>query len=306
MVRGSLRAHDDPGEAAAGSRRHSPVDIVTQFIRSRAGFCRADCDPFRRDTVIGRPRRRAVVFEGNGGRSAVARASCVEVKKNSVRARRDSGSSTALLLMKLRMASETHTDPELLLILAKAGYGPALVRLLDRYRTSLAEQVQARLGRRLRVKMDVEDLLQEVSLEACRAIGSFRGSTEPEFVCWLRKILESILLNQLRYYFCTQRRDLRRERRIGTDMENSSRSMEGGLVAPNTSPTQQAAMREGSLRLSRALETLPALYRDVIVLRHLEGLSFPEVARRLGRTEDSVKNIWVRALHRLRGLLGNL
>ena len=37
-----------------------------------------------------------------------------------------------------------------------------------------------------------------------------------------------------------------------------------------------------------------------------EGLSFPDVARRLGRTEDSVKNMWVRALHRLRGMLGNL
>ena len=208
--------------------------------------------------------------------------------------------------MKTRMTFEIHTDPELLLILAKAGYGPALVRLLDRYRNPLVEQARSQVGRRLRVKLDVEDLLQEVSLEAYRDIGKFRGSTEGEFLCWLRKILNSILLNQVRHYYGTRRRDLRRERRIAADLEDSSRGLEQSLVAPHTSPTQQAARRERATQLAEAMETLPVAYREVIVLRHLEGLSFPEVARRMGRTEDSVKNIWVRALHRLRGLLGNL
>jgi RNA polymerase sigma-70 factor (ECF subfamily) len=208
--------------------------------------------------------------------------------------------------MELRMSVETQTDPELLLILAKAGYGPALVQLLDRYRLALADLVRCQVGRRLRVKLDVDDVLQEVSLDACRAIGSFRGSTEAEFHAWLRKILESVLSNQVRYYFGAQRRDLRRERRFGGDLENSSQWLERSLVAPTTSPTQHAARREGAARLADALATLPAAYREVIVLRHVEGLSFPDVARRLGRTEDSVKNMWVRALHRLRGMLGNL
>ena len=47
-------------------------------------------------------------------------------------------------------------------------------------------------------------------------------------------------------------------------------------------------------------------YREVIVLRHMKGLSFSEVAQRMDRTEDSVKNMWVRALRQLRALLGNL
>ena len=41
----------------------------------------------------------------------------------------------------------------------------------------------------------------------------------------------------------------------------------------------------------------------MIILRQLEGLSFPEVARRMDRTEDSVKNVWLRALARLRRML---
>ena len=208
--------------------------------------------------------------------------------------------------MNSRLTFEMHTDPELLLILAKAGYGPALVRLLDRYRNPLEEQARGQIGRRLRVKLDVEDLLQEVSLEAYRDIGKFRGSTEGEFLCWLRRILDAILSNQVRHYFGTRRRNLRQERRLADAADDSLRGPERDPVAPDTSPTQRAVKHERALRLGEAIETLPLLYRKVIVLRHLEGLSFPEVARRLDRTEDSVKNIWVRALRQLRGRLGGL
>ena len=50
------------------------------------------------------------------------------------------------------------------------------------------------------------------------------------------------------------------------------------LIAPQSSPSQQAARRERADLLAEALETLPAAYREVIVLRNLEGLSFAEVA----------------------------
>ena len=47
---------------------------------------------------------------------------------------------------------------------------------------------------------------------------------------------------------------------------------------------------------------LPAHYRDVIVLRNLEGLSFDEVASRMGRTPGAVRLLWLRALEKLRQL----
>jgi RNA polymerase sigma-70 factor (ECF subfamily) len=207
--------------------------------------------------------------------------------------------------MKSRVTFDLQTDTEFLLILAKAGYSPALVRLLERYRRTLAEQARGQIGRRLRVKLDVEDLLQEVSLEACRDIGKFRGNTEREFLRWLRSILDAILLNQVRHYCGTARRNLQKERRLA-EAADSTMGLEADPVAPDTSPSQRAVKHERASRLEEAIETLPALYREVIVLRHLEGLSFAEVARRMDRTEDGVKNMWVRALRRLRGLLGNL
>ncbi|HXD88401.1 MAG TPA: sigma factor-like helix-turn-helix DNA-binding protein, partial [Urbifossiella sp.] len=45
---------------------------------------------------------------------------------------------------------------------------------------------------------------------------------------------------------------------------------------------------------------LPGEYREVIVLRHLETLPFAEVAKRMGRTVDSVEKLWLRALAKLR------
>jgi RNA polymerase sigma-70 factor (ECF subfamily) len=199
-----------------------------------------------------------------------------------------------------------HTEHESLLTLAKAGCGPALGRLLSRFRDPLAEQARAQLGPRLRVKLDVDDILQEVALEAYRDIGQFRGRSEAEFLAWLRKILDTILLNQVRRYFGTRRRDLRREQWIKGDLEDSSWIGEQMLSVPHTTPSQQVARHERALQVAAAVATLPAIYREVVALRHREGLSFPEVARRMGRTEDSVKNVWVRALRRLRDSLGEL
>jgi RNA polymerase sigma factor (sigma-70 family) len=58
--------------------------------------------------------------------------------------------------------------------------------------------------------------------------------------------------------------------------------------------------------LAAALERLPESYREVLILHHLEGLSMPEVSRRMGRTLDSVKHLWTRALARVRRSLGDL
>jgi RNA polymerase sigma-70 factor, ECF subfamily len=199
------------------------------------------------------------------------------------------------------------TDPDGLLSQAKSGSGPALSRLLERHRGALEVQARLQVGRRLRAKLDFEDLMQELSLEAHRDIAQFRGRSEGEFVCWLRKVFATILSNQVRRYLGTRRRDLRRERRIATGRDDTSRAViDRRLVAPQSSPSQQASRRERAELLAEALQTLPPAYREVIVLRNLEGLSFADVADRMGRTEDSVKNIWLRALSRLRRMLGDV
>jgi RNA polymerase sigma-70 factor (ECF subfamily) len=82
--------------------------------------------------------------------------------------------------------------------------------------------------------------------------------------------------------------------------------MDGGLAASISTPSQRASRREQAVLLSEALDKLPRDYREVIILRHLEQCSFAEVANRMGRSEDSVQKLWVRALANLRKSLGGL
>jgi RNA polymerase sigma-70 factor (ECF subfamily) len=112
--------------------------------------------------------------------------------------------------------------------------------------------------------------------------------------------------NQVRHYLGTKGRDLRLERALVDELDHSSCAMNESLIAAQSSPSQQAVRREQAVLLADALQDLPEDYREVIILRQLEGLSFPDVARRMGRTEDSVKNVWLRALARLRRTLEDL
>jgi RNA polymerase sigma-70 factor (ECF subfamily) len=155
----------------------------------------------------------------------------------------------------------------------------------------------------LQGKVDPSDLVQEASLGAYRDFPQFRGTTEAEFRSWLRQILASLLANLVRHYQGTQRRDVRLERQLVIELDQSSQALDRGLVAPQSSPSQQAIRREQSVLLAEALGRLPQEWRELLILRHLEGLSFPEVAQRLGRTVDSVKKQWPRALAGLRRLL---
>ncbi len=195
------------------------------------------------------------------------------------------------------------SDPEQLLQLAKAGDSPTLGRLLEFYRAYLVLLARVQIGRRLQGKVDASDIVQEAFLGAHRDFPQFRGKTEPEFLAWLRQILASLLANLVRHYQGTQRRDVRLERQLAIELQQSSQALDRSLVAPQSSPSQQAIRREQSVVLADALGRLPQEWREVLILRHLEGLSFPEVARRMNRTIDSVKKQWPRALASLRQLL---
>ncbi len=195
-------------------------------------------------------------------------------------------------------------DPEHLLREAKAGDAAVLGRLLELHRRYLALLARVQIGRRLQGKVDASDLVQETFLEAHRSFGRFRGESEAEFVAWLRQILAANLADLLRRYLGTQGRDVRLEREIRDAIDQSSVLLDRALAAPQSSPSRQAERREQGVLLANALDQLPDDYREALVLRHLEGLTFPEVARRMGRSQDSVEKLWMRGLARLRQVMG--
>jgi RNA polymerase sigma-70 factor (ECF subfamily) len=202
------------------------------------------------------------------------------------------------------MGSRDDGTHDQLLTRARRGDDGALGTLLEQYRAYLTLVARLELGCRLQGKADPVDLVQEAFLEAARHFHGFRGSSEAELAAWLRQILATCLTHLVRRYYGTGARDVRLERPLGEGATQSSGQVDGGLIARQSSPSQRASRREEAVRLADALDVLPADYREVIVLRHLEGLSFPEVARRMGRSVDSVEKLWVRALARLKQVLG--
>src|SRR5215471_7140484 len=148
------------------------------------------------------------------------------------------------------MSETVDSDTQQLLLRAKAGDGPALGRLLELYRAYLVVLARVQIGRRLQGKADASDLVQEAFLGACRDFPQFRGTTEKEFLGWLRQILASLLANLVRHYQGTQRRDVRLERQLAGELEQSSQALHRGLVTPHSSPSQQAIRREQAVLLA--------------------------------------------------------
>src|SRR6266446_4988842 len=126
------------------------------------------------------------------------------------------------------MSNLADLDHEQLLRQAKAGEAPALGRLLERYRAYLRLLARVQIGRRLQGKVDASDVVQEACLGAYRDFPQFRGSTEKELLGWLRGILASLLANLVRHYQGTKARDVRLERQLALELDQSSQALDRG------------------------------------------------------------------------------
>ncbi|HLN28787.1 MAG TPA: sigma-70 family RNA polymerase sigma factor [Gemmataceae bacterium] len=186
---------------------------------------------------------------------------------------------------------------------ARAGRSESLGSLLELYREYLRVLARAQLNPRLQARASPSDLVQETFLQACRHFEQFRGSTEKEWLAWLRRILVHSLAQLVERQVLTQKRDISRNVTTGQGQRTSNSSSgaaEPALISPGSSPSAQAQRRELAALVADQLARLPADYREVLMLRNIESLPFEEVARRMGRTSGAVRILWLRALGQLR------
>lgn len=215
--------------------------------------------------------------------------------------RRDVGSFASLALKGQRVNVYRSSNPDRLL--ARGRQDGAVGELLDLYRGYLKVLARMQIGSRLQGKVDASDAVQEVFLRAYRGFREFQGGTERELLGWLRKILSRVLADLTRQFYGARRRDVRLEREMDQHLDRSSQVLAAALAAVQSTPSEQAVRKEQAVLLAEAIEQLPEDYREVIIMRHLEQLGFAEVAQRMDRSLDSVKNLWARALARLQQTL---
>lgn len=200
------------------------------------------------------------------------------------------------------------TDGELatLLAAAKAGCRESLGKLLDRYANYLKLLVETRLDRRLQPRLSASDVVQQAFCEAHRDLVNFRGSSPVEFVAWLRAIAGNNVLAAIEQNLQAEKRDIRREVSIGgvaERLEESAAQLDKLLAANIATPSEDAVRNERELLLADALAELPPDYREVIVLRQVEGLPFEAIGQRMDRSSGAVRMLWLRALRSLREAL---
>jgi RNA polymerase sigma-70 factor (ECF subfamily) len=202
--------------------------------------------------------------------------------------------------------SDVETSPIVeLLRRARGGDDAARDELFEKCRSYVAIVARTRLESWLRAKADASDLVQQTLLEAHRGMDRFRGTTEAEWLAWLKQILNHNAADLVRRNRATGDRRGRREIPLDNQNYDDSRRFVREPSDPGESPSQLVLRREREIAVADAVAQLPQDYQDVIHLRNLQRLPFDEVAVRMGRSRPATQMLWMRALRRLEEVLND-
>jgi RNA polymerase sigma-70 factor (ECF subfamily) len=190
-----------------------------------------------------------------------------------------------------------------LLALVGPDHPEALGELYELHRERLWRMLFVRLDRRLSGRVALDDVLQEAFIDVAARVGEFLQKREVPFYVWLRFLVLQRLQMLERAHLGAACRDAGLE--VSLTGPASAGSMAGQFVGHMTSPSQAAMRRELQERLQAALAEMAPLDREVLALRHFEEMSNDEVAQALGISKDAASKRHIRALVRLREVLGD-
>ncbi len=179
---------------------------------------------------------------------------------------------------------------------------------MEHYRNYLRLLALAQIEQRLSARVSPSDIVQETFFEAQRDFHQFRGATAAELLAWLRSVLVNNLHRAVEHHLGAEKRDMRREvslERIDASLEQSAQRLAAVLPDPGSSPSLRAERGEREVALADELARLPRDYRKVIVMRHINGMPFEQIAQRMGRTPGAVRMLWLRAVRQLRQQMGS-
>jgi RNA polymerase sigma-70 factor (ECF subfamily) len=171
---------------------------------------------------------------------------------------------------------------------ARHGDGEALGHLLQGYRPYLLRIANHEMSAGLRPKLGASDLVQDTLIEALNCFARFTGRASAELQGWLRTILLRQIAQATERFAGTRKREVQREVSLAVE----------GLAANQSSPSSCARRQEQAEVVRQILSRLPEHYRQVLVWREWDDLSFAEIAARLDRSVDAVRMLWLRALER--------
>jgi RNA polymerase sigma-70 factor (ECF subfamily) len=165
--------------------------------------------------------------------------------------------------------------------------------------------VQLRLDRRIRQRVDVSDVLQDVMIEANRRIDRYLDNPIMDFHLWIRQIAKDRIIDAHRRHRVTKRRSVDREQApvFRGRIDHSTVNLAAQLPDSDITPAAQAIRHEMALQTEAALELIPENDKNIILMRHHEQLSNGEAAVALDISEAAASMRYLRALKKLRSLM---
>ncbi len=198
------------------------------------------------------------------------------------------------------------TSTQTLLQRVRGGDRESLNELYSRYQLQVRAVVRSRLGPELRRKLDSGDIAQDALLASLKSVQSFDQTSEGAFLNWLAKIVENRIRDHLDY-FRAEKRDHRLERPIeGQRSAESAAPHDLPEKSGPPTPSKIMVVREDLGRLEKAMNRLPEESRNVIVAVKIEGRTYDEIAKTLGKTPDAVRMQVNRDLRALQNTLSAL
>lgn len=161
---------------------------------------------------------------------------------------------------------------------AQAGDREAYERLFAIHADRALLFIRTRLGPKLRVSLESQDVLQDAYLAAHQAFGEFTYTDDGAFLRWLCRIIDHRLCDLGDHFAAMKRQPV-----------EIPRSHPSG-------PITQLDRAEHRERVAKALDKLSEDHRQVLLLRFFEGLSAEETGQKLQRTAGAVRNLTARAL----------
>jgi len=190
----------------------------------------------------------------------------------------------------------TATDQEVVLA-ARRGSDAAYRELVRRYE----RPVFSLIYRMVRDRELAEDLTQETFIKALNALASYRP--EFKFSSWIFKIANNAAIDQLR------RREVDTLSLDGSPTAETPDAVEATALqvgSKGETPLDELEAREIGSAIEVAIGKLRPEYRSCIMLRHVEGLAYEEIAENLNLPLGTVKTYIHRARNELRQYLGHL
>jgi RNA polymerase sigma-70 factor (ECF subfamily) len=181
----------------------------------------------------------------------------------------------------------------------------ALGEYLNQQRRPLLAFIDKNLGPRLRGKVELQDIFQDLSLSAWNSLASTDLAERDPFN-WLCHLAEQRIIDAHRKFFGAQKRAGDREQplhaKAGAD---ASRELVDLLVASMTTASQAFSRDQKQLRLNAALADLADDSREALRLRYVDGLPTKLIAQKLGKSDGAIRVLLTRSLQRLQHILGS-